>query len=76
MAQTPRWCLQGNLDPDWLLLPADELERRVRAVFSRVRALPAAVRGAWVCGLGHGVLQTTPVDNVRLVLAIQKEMFT
>jgi len=76
VAQTPRWCLQGNLDPDWLLLPPDELERRVRAVFSRVRALPAAVRAAWVCGLGHGVLQKTPVSNVRLVLAIQKEMFT
>ena len=76
VAQTPRWCLQGNLDPDWLLLPAGELERRVRAVFSRVRALPAAVRAAWVCGLGHGVLQKTPVSNVRLVLAIQKEMFT
>jgi len=76
LAQTPRWCLQGNLDPDWLLLPADELERRVRAVFSRVRALPAAVRAAWVCGLGHGVLQKTPVSNVRLVLRLQKEMFT
>ena len=76
VAQTPRWCLQGNLDPDWLLLPADELERRVRAVFSRVRALPAAARAAWVCGRGHGVLQKTPVSNVRLVLAIQKEMFT
>jgi len=41
-----------------------------------VRALPAAVRAAWVCGLGHGVLQKTPVSNVRLVLRLQKEMFT
>jgi len=72
---SPRWCLQGNLDPEWLRLPAAELEPRVRAVFARVRALPAAARAAWVCGLGHGVLQHTPEDNVRLVLRIQKEMF-
>jgi len=75
-AQTPRWCLQGNLDPDWLLLPAAQLEARVRAVFSRVAQLPQAARAAWVCGLGHGVLQTTPEQNVRLVLKIQREMFS
>jgi uroporphyrinogen decarboxylase len=72
---TPRWCVQGNLDPEWLHLPAAELERRVRGVFARVRELPSAARAAWVCGLGHGVLQHTPEDNVRLVLRIQKEMF-
>jgi uroporphyrinogen decarboxylase len=74
-AQTPRWCLQGNLDPEWLLLPAAELDSRVRAVFARVLELPPAARAAWVCGLGHGVLQTTPEQNVRLVLEIQREMF-
>ena len=74
-AQTPRWCLQGNLDPDWLLLPAAQLELRVRAVFAQVAALPAATRAAWVSGLGHGVLQHTPEANVRLVLKIQREMF-
>ena len=74
-AQTPRWCLQGNLDPDWLLLPAAQLEARVRAVFARVAQLPRAARAAWVCGLGHGVLPTTPVENVRLVLRVEREMF-
>ena len=74
-AQTPRWCVQGNLDPEWLHLPPAELEARVRAVFARVLATPPEVRAAWVCGLGHGVLQHTPEDNVRLVLRIQREMF-
>lgn len=74
-SQTPHWCLQGNLDPDWLLLPASELETRVRAVYQKVQLLPAAVRAAWVSGLGHGVLQHTPEDNVRLVLKIQRDMF-
>ncbi len=72
---TPRWCVQGNIDPHWLHLPAAELEQKVRAVWSKVAALPAAARAAWVCGLGHGVLQHTPEDNVRLVLRIQREMF-
>ena len=73
--QTPHWAVQGNIDPQWLHLPAAELEARVRGVFEHVRALPAAVRAAWVCGLGHGVLQHTPEDNVRLVLRLQREMF-
>jgi uroporphyrinogen decarboxylase len=69
------WALQGNIDPEWLLLSPAELEVRVRSVFARVLVLPAAQRAAWVCGLGHGVLQQTPEDNVRLVLKIQREMF-
>lgn len=73
--QTPHWAVQGNIDPEWLHLPSAELETRVRAVFERVRALPAPVRAAWVCGLGHGVLQHTPEDNVRLVLRLQREIF-
>jgi hypothetical protein len=28
-----------------------------------------------VCGLGHGVLQSTPEENVRLALRVQREMF-
>jgi uroporphyrinogen-III decarboxylase len=56
-------------------LPPAELERRLRALFAGVLALPAARRAAWVCGLGHGVLQHTPEDNVRLVLNVQREMF-
>ncbi len=75
MAQTPRWCVQGNLDPEWLLLPPAQLEVRVREVFGRIARLPQSARAAWVSGLGHGVLQQTPEDNVHLVLKIQHEMF-
>jgi uroporphyrinogen decarboxylase len=70
-----RWALQGNIDPQWLLLPRDELESRVRVFFARMLQLPPTRRAAWVCGLGHGVLQHTPEDNVRRVLQIQREMF-
>jgi uroporphyrinogen decarboxylase len=70
-----RWAVQGNIDPQWLLLPRAQLELRLREFFSHMLALPPAQRAAWICGLGHGVLQHTPEDNVRLALAIQREMF-
>jgi uroporphyrinogen decarboxylase len=74
-AQGHRRSVQGNIDPHWLLLPAAELEQRVRGLFARVLEQPAELRVGWVCGLGHGVLPQTPEQNVRLVLTIQREMF-
>jgi uroporphyrinogen decarboxylase len=47
----------------------------LRDCFTRLLEQPAALRAGWVCGLGHGVLQTTPEANVRLALKIQREMF-
>ena len=72
---TDRWALQGNIDPNWLLLSPSELEVRLRGLFARVLVLPPAQRAAWICGLGHGVLQQTPEENIRLAIKIQREMF-
>ncbi len=73
--QGAQWSVQGNIDPQWLLLPAAELEPLLRAKFERLLAEPAALRAGWVCGLGHGVLQNTPEENVHLALRVQREMF-
>jgi uroporphyrinogen decarboxylase len=73
--QGEQWSVQGNIDPEWLLLPAARLEPLLREKFARVLEQPAALRAGWVCGLGHGVLQTTPEENVRLALRVQREMF-
>ena len=70
-----RWAIQGNVDPEWLHLPAAELEHRLREYFARIRALPPALRRGWICGLGHGVLQRTPEANVRRFVALQREIF-
>lgn len=67
-----RFSIQGNIDPQWLHLPATELEIRLRKAFGEVAQLNL---DGWVCGLGHGVLQHTPEDNVRLFLRLQKEIF-
>ena len=69
------WAIQGNIDPNWLFLEASELERRLREVFAKVKALPAEYRRGWICGLGHGVLPKTPESNVRLYLKLQREIF-
>jgi uroporphyrinogen decarboxylase len=74
-AQIGHRSVQGNIDPQWLLLPAADLERRLRACFTRLLDQPSALRAGWVCGLGHGVLQNTPEANIRLALKVQREMF-
>ena len=74
-AQQGRRSVQGNIDPQWLLLKPADLEARLRPFFQRLRQQPAELRAGWVCGLGHGVLQGTPEANVKLALAVQREMF-
>ena len=69
-----RWCIQGNVDPEWLHLPNAELEARLTAWFARMQALPAELRRGWICGLGHGVLQRTPEANVRSFVTLQREI--
>jgi uroporphyrinogen decarboxylase len=74
-AQQGRRSVQGNIDPQWLLLAPGQLEAKLREYFTRLREAPAGLRAGWVCGLGHGVLQKTPESNIRLALGLQREMF-
>jgi uroporphyrinogen decarboxylase len=57
--------VQGNLDPVACLGPVDLLEGDVRRVLAR-----AGGRDGHVFNLGHGVLPTTPVDNLARVVEI------
>ncbi len=56
----PDVAIQGNLDPVALLGQWPELEKRAAAVLRS-----AGGRPGHIFNLGHGVLQGTPVDNVR-----------
>jgi len=63
--------VQGNIDPTWLHLPWEILEKKAIAYYHDLRA-----RGLdfsrFIAGLGHGVIIETPEDNVRkLVKLIQ-----
>lgn len=52
--------IQGNLDPVALLAPWRELQLRAGRVLEQ-----AGGRPGHIFNLGHGILQNTPVENVR-----------
>jgi uroporphyrinogen decarboxylase len=67
----PHGFVQGNFDQALLLCERDELERQIRLFLQpMVEKRP----GGWICGLGHGVLPTTPEDNVRLFVDTVREV--
>jgi len=55
-----RVAVQGNLDPVLLLGPWDEIERQARIILDQ-----AGGRPGHIFNLGHGILPSTPPDNVR-----------
>lgn len=54
----PLACVQGNLDPAWLVAGGEGLERAARAI------LEGLGDGPFVFNLGHGVVPRTPPENV------------
>jgi uroporphyrinogen decarboxylase len=60
--------VQGNLDPVALFAPLPELRRRVVDILDR-----AAGRPGHIFNLGHGILPTTTVDQVRAVVEMVHE---
>jgi uroporphyrinogen decarboxylase len=60
--------IQGNLDPALLFAPQPEIKKRVDDILRR-----AAGRPGHIFNLGHGILQHTPVDNVKAVVDMVHE---
>lgn len=56
--------IQGNFDPSYLHYEWPQVEEKLKEFWA-----PLADGGVdlnrWICGLGHGVLQQTPEENVR-----------
>jgi len=59
----PATPVQGNLDPATLLASQDTIEREVRRVL-----LENDNRPGFIFNLGHGILPTTPVENVKFMV--------
>ncbi|HYE97597.1 MAG TPA: uroporphyrinogen decarboxylase [Planctomycetota bacterium] len=55
--------VQGNLDPQAMLLPREELLKRVDDVLARARNRPGHI-----FNLGHGLVPETPMDSVQAVI--------
>jgi uroporphyrinogen decarboxylase len=59
----PGAAVQGNLDPTLLFAPRERLLAGVDDVLAR-----AGGRPGHIFNLGHGILPTTPVENVKAVV--------
>lgn len=60
--------IQGNLDPAVLFAPLPEIKARVGDILKRANGRPGHI-----FNLGHGILQNTPVDNVKAVVDMVHE---
>ncbi len=55
--------VQGNMDPVILFAPFNEIKRQASNILNSVKGRPGHI-----FNLGHGILQHTPVENVRQLI--------
>jgi uroporphyrinogen decarboxylase len=60
--------VQGNLDPAVLFAPLSQIKAKVRDILQRAEG-----RAGHIFNLGHGILQHTPVENVKAVVDMVHE---
>ena len=60
--------LQGNLDPAVLFAPLPEIKARGHDILRRADGRPGHI-----FNLGHGILQHTPVENVKAIVDMVHE---
>ena len=66
--------IQGNFDPCWLHLEWNQVETHLKEFHQEL--VDANVDfSKWICGLGHGVLQHTPQENVKNAVRYIHEHF-
>lgn len=61
--------LQGNLDPDLLYAPEEELKKIVQFKLKEMKDDPG-----YVFNLGHGIHPDTPVNSVKIVVDLVKSL--
>jgi len=67
--------IQGNFDESLMLLGPEAFKSELERYFAPLLKLSSAERRGWVCGLGHGVLPGTPVENVRNFVKHVRQIF-
>ncbi len=64
----PRLCLQGNLDPQWLVVGGDGMDAEIRRIAAAMRGRP------FIFNLGHGIVPETPPENVARAVSVLRDM--
>ena len=75
LKKTKRGFIQGNFSQDILTKPIDDVKRSLDLYLEPIIDLDLSERAGWVCGLGHGILKTTPEENVRYFIKTIRETF-
>ena len=73
--KTTNGFVQGNFSEHFLTLPHEEFLPRLEIFINQMSDLAPEDRAGWVCGLGHGVLKTTPQENVKEFVRRIREAF-
>jgi len=73
---TSRGFIQGNFSEHYLTLPKEEFVVHLETYLETMAKLSDEERAGWVCGLGHGVLKTTPQENVKEFVKRAREVFS
>ena len=73
--KTTNGFVQGNFSEHFLTLPLEEFLPKLDIFINQMSDLTPEDRAGWVCGLGHGVLKTTPQENVKEFVRRIREAF-
>ena len=73
--KTTNGFVQGNFSEHLLTLPHEEFLPKLDIFINQMSDLTPEDRAGWVCGLGHGVLKTTPQENVKEFVRRIREAF-
>ena len=73
--KTTNGFVQGNFSEHFLTLPHEEFLPKLDIFINQMSDLAPEDRAGWVCGLGHGVLKTTPQENVKEFVQRIREAF-
>ncbi len=57
--------IQGNFSEKIITQDFDEFDKALNLFLEEISSLSIEDRKGWVCGLGHGVIKTTPQENVK-----------
>ena len=57
--------IQGNFSEKLISQDFNEFDKALNLFLEEISTLSIEDRNGWVCGLGHGVIKTTPQENVK-----------